>query len=67
MKKLVIIPALFILAGCMPGFLPDVAKVVDSIEDTAICVEINKDAMMEDQDIHINVDLIQKNPKVAQA
>ena len=53
--------ALSLLTGCA-GMMPDVAAVVHDIEDTAIVVEINRDAIKENQNINIKVDLINKFP-----
>jgi hypothetical protein len=50
----------FMLPGCA-GLLPDIAQVVDSIEDTAVVVEVNRDAMVEDTDIEICVRVINKD------
>lgn len=53
--------ALSLLTGCA-GMMPDVAAVVHDIEDTAVVVEINRDAIKENQNINIKVDLINKFP-----
>jgi hypothetical protein len=49
------------LPGCA-GMLPDVANIVGDICDTAIEVEVNKEAIQEDTDVHITIDVINKNP-----
>ena len=51
----------FLLTGCA-GMMPDIAKIVDDIEDTAIVVEINRDAIKDNQNISIKVDVINKFP-----
>lgn len=60
-------PMLF-LTGCS-AWVPELANIIDSVEDTAVCVEVNADAMQEDTDIIISVQVINKDPpklKVAQ-
>jgi len=42
--------------------MPDLVKMVSEIEDTAVVVEVNRDAMQEDTDIHVRVDIVNKDP-----
>jgi hypothetical protein len=53
--------AITLLTGCS-GIMPDVASIVSEIEDTAIVVEINRDAIKENQNIDIAVKVTNKFP-----
>jgi len=53
-------PLLF-LTACS-AMMPDLVKMVSEIEDTAVVVEVNRDAMQEDTDIHVRVDIVNKDP-----
>jgi hypothetical protein len=64
MTKLLLI-LLPLLSSCS-GMMPDVVKMVHDIEDTAIVVEVNRDAIQQDTDVEISVSVINKDPpKVA--
>lgn len=56
-----IIAPLMCLTGCA-AWVPEMANIIDSIEDTAVKVEVNKDAMGPETDIHVLVDVINKDP-----
>lgn len=53
-------PLLF-LTACT-AWAPEMEGIIDSIEDTAVCVEVNDDAMRDDTDIEITVKVINKDP-----
>jgi hypothetical protein len=48
------------LTGCA-GIMPDVAQIVHDISDTAISIEINEQAIKNDTDVHVIVDVINKD------
>ncbi len=54
-----LLPVLF-LTGCA-GIMPDVAQIVHDVEDSAIIVEVNRDAIKQDTDIEIDVRVINKD------
>lgn len=64
LSKLVAVLPLLILTGCA-ALIPEMSNIIDSIEDTAVCVEVNEDAMRDDTDIIINVQVINKDPPKA--
>jgi hypothetical protein len=54
-----------ILNSCS-GMIPDLVQMIHDIEDTAIVVEVNRDAIKQDTDVDISVSVINKDPpKVA--
>lgn len=51
----------FMLTGCQ--YLPDIAKTVDDIAtDDAISVYVDKDAFQKETDVHVKVDIVNKEP-----
>lgn len=55
--------SLMILPGCAE-MMPGLFKAVEDIEtDTAIKVEVDKEAISRDSDLHIAVDLVNKDQK----
>ena len=53
--------SLMLLSGCAE-MMPGLFKAVEDIEtDTAIKVEVNKEALSKDSNLHINVDLVNKD------
>jgi|HubBroStandDraft_2_1064218.scaffolds.fasta_scaffold00031_49 hypothetical protein len=55
--------SLMLLTGCAE-VMPGLFKAVDDIEtDNAIKIEIEKEALQKDTDIHITVDVLNKDDK----
>jgi hypothetical protein len=49
-----------LLTSCA-GMLPDVATITHDICDSVVCVEVDRDAFKQDTDVHITVDVINKD------
>jgi len=67
MKKLnaiVLFLMLDLLTGCA-AMMPDIAKMTHDICDSVVSVEVDRDAFKEDSDVHIVVDIINKDPPKA--
>ena len=65
-KFISLIPVIF-LTGCA-GIMPDVATITHDICDSVVSVEIDRDAFKQDTDVHVTVDVLNKDqpkPKVA--
>ncbi len=63
MKTLNLIPflvMLHVLSGCA-GMLPDIANITKDICDSVVSVEVDRDAIKQDTDIHITVDILNKD------
>jgi hypothetical protein len=58
--KLISIALLLILSSCS-GLMPDVATITHDICDSVVSVEIDRDAFKEDTDVHVIVDIINKD------
>lgn len=65
MKYILLFTLCLTLSGCAQ-FMPDVAAIIHDVEDTAVVIEINRDAIRENQNINIKVDLINKFQAPAQ-
>ena len=62
MKKLLKFMPVVFLTGCA-GIMPDVAQIVHDVEDSAIIVEVNRDAISKEQtNVKINVEVTNKHP-----
>ncbi len=60
MKSLISFLVTGILAGC--GAMPEFFKTIDDIAtNDAITVEVDKDAIKKDTDVHIIVDVVNKD------
>jgi hypothetical protein len=63
MKTLISIIAMAILSGCS-AMVPDMFKTIDDIAtDDAITVQVDRDAIKKDTDVHIIVDVVNKDAK----
>jgi len=62
--KLSFVFPMALLTGCS-AWIPELSNIIDSIEDTAVCVEVNKDALSPETDVHVKVDVINKDPPKA--
>ncbi len=75
MKILISVISLMTLAGCGAALLtgcaaalPEMFKTIDDIAtDDAITVAVDRDAIKKDTDVHIIVDVINKDTKEATA
>lgn len=57
---LLAILALPLFTSCA-AMLPDIAKITHDICDSVVCVEVDRDAFKQDTDVHIIVDVINKD------
>ncbi len=63
--KYISLLALLFLPGCA-AMMPDMFKTIDDIAtDDAITVQVDRDAIKKDTDVHILVDVINKDVKEA--
>ncbi len=60
MRRLISFIPLMLLTSCA-GILPDVATITRDICDSVVSVEIDRDAIKQDTDVHILVDVINKD------
>jgi len=59
-----LIVTLLLLSSC--ATLPELYKTVDDIAtDDAITVKVDRDAFQKDTDVHVRVDILKKDAKVA--
>jgi hypothetical protein len=49
------------LTGCS-AMMPDVAQIIHDVEDTAVLVEVNRDAIKDQTNVDINVKVTNKYP-----
>lgn len=56
-------PLLF-LTSCA-SWIPGMTELVSELDDAGVVVEIHKEALQEDTDLHVVVDVINKDPKVS--
>lgn len=60
--KLIQVVFLLCLTSCA-GMMPDIAKIVDDMTDTAVRVDLAKEITeLKDTDVHVRVDIISKDP-----
>lgn len=66
MKKLILMSCMLlpVLTGCA-NWIPGMTELVAELDDCGVCVEVHKEALQEDTDVHILVDVINKDSKVA--
>lgn len=63
MKLLISLMFGVMLSGCS-AMMPDMFKTIDDIAtDDAITVQVDRDAIKKDTDVHILVDVVNKDPK----
>lgn len=63
MKILISIITMALLSGCS-AMVPDMFKTIDDIAtDDAITVQVDRDAIKKDTDVHILVDVLNKDAK----
>lgn len=63
MKALISLLAMIGLTGCA-AMMPDMFKTIDDIAtDDAITVQVDRDAIKKDTDVHIIVDVVNKDVK----
>lgn len=63
MKLLISLLAGAMLTGCS-AMMPEMFKTIDDIAtDDAITVQVDRDAIKKDTDVHILVDVVNKDPK----
>lgn len=61
MKYILLFTLCLTLSGCAQ-FMPDVAAIIHDVEDTAVMVEVNRDAIKESTNVDINVKVTNKYP-----
>lgn len=54
---------LIFLTGCA-NWIPGMTELVSELDDAGVVVEVHKEALQEDTDVHIIVDVLNKDQKV---